>query len=91
MEQLRRFPFTELKIDRAFVNGAHSMPSSKAIFESSVDLARRLGISSVAEGVEDEADLTLCRSLGVDLIQGFYIARPMFPEAVVEWAIKRGH
>jgi EAL domain-containing protein (putative c-di-GMP-specific phosphodiesterase class I) len=67
------------------------MPSSKAIFESSVDLARRLGISSVAEGVEDEADLTLCRSLGVDLIQGFYIARPMFPEAVVEWAIKRGH
>ena len=71
MEQLRRFPFTELKIDRAFVNGAHEKPSAKAIFESSVDLARRLGISSVAEGVEDEADLTLCRSLGVDLIQGF--------------------
>ena len=91
MEQLRRFPFTELKIDRAFVNGAHEKPSAKAIFESSVDLARRLGISSVAEGVEDETDLTLCRSLGVDLIQGFYIARPMFSEAVVEWAVARGH
>jgi len=37
MEQLRRFPFTELKIDRAFVNGAHAMPSARAIFESSVD------------------------------------------------------
>ncbi|MDG1114210.1 MAG: EAL domain-containing response regulator [Pseudomonadales bacterium] len=91
MEQLRRFPFTELKIDRAFVNGAHDKPSAKAIFESSVDLARRLGISSVAEGVEDETDLTLCRSLGVDLIQGFYIAKPMFSEAVVEWAVARGH
>ena len=51
----------------------------------------RLGIRSVAEGVEDEADLTLSRSLGVDLIQGYYIAKPMFPDAVVEWAIKRGH
>ncbi len=91
MEQLRRFPFTELKIDRAFVSGAHSTPSAKAIFESSVDLARRLGMSSVAEGVEDEADLMLCQSLGVDLIQGYYIARPMFPEAVVEWAVARGH
>ncbi|MEJ6670055.1 MAG: EAL domain-containing response regulator [Pseudomonadales bacterium] len=91
MEQLRRFPFTELKIDRAFVNGAHAKPSAKAIFESSVDLARRLGMSSVAEGVEDEADLALCRALGVDLIQGYYIARPMFPEAVVEWARVRGH
>ena len=91
MEQLRRFPFTELKIDRAFVNGAHDKPSAKAIFESSVELARRLGISSVAEGVEDETDLTLCRSLGVDLIQGFYIAKPMFSEAVVEWAVARGH
>ena len=73
------------------MNGAHEKPSAKAIFESSVDLARRLGISSVAEGVEDETDLTLCRSLGVDLIQGFYIARPMFSEAVVEWAVARGH
>jgi len=67
------------------------MPSARAIFESSVDLARRLGIRSVAEGVEDEADQTLSRSLGVDLIQGYYIAKPMFPDAVVEWAIKRGH
>jgi len=50
MEQLRRFPFTELKIDRAFVNGAEQKPSARAILESSVDLARRLNIRSVAEG-----------------------------------------
>jgi len=86
MEQLRRFPFTELKIDRAFVNGAEQKPSARAILESSVDLARRLNIRSVAEGIETEADLNLCRTLGVDVAQGYYVSRPMSSNALEDWA-----
>ncbi len=91
MEQLRKFPFTELKIDRAFVAGAQEKPSARAIFESSVNLAKLLGISSVAEGAEDAQDLARCRELGVDLIQGYYIAKPMAPEEFLAWALNRGH
>ncbi|MFZ8974927.1 MAG: EAL domain-containing protein, partial [Pseudomonadales bacterium] len=86
MEQLRRFPFTELKIDRAFVNGAEQKPSARAILESSVDLARRLNIRSVAEGIETEADLNLCRGLGVDVAQGYYVSRPLSSNALEDWA-----
>lgn len=74
MEQLRRFPFTELKIDQAFVTGAADKPAALAILESSIDLARRLNIRSVAEGIETEEDLSLWRRLGVDLAQGYYLS-----------------
>jgi EAL domain-containing protein (putative c-di-GMP-specific phosphodiesterase class I) len=74
MEQLRMFPFTELKIDRVFVFGASSQSAAKAIFESSVELVYRMGMVAVAEGAETEEDLLLCRELKVDLIQGYLIA-----------------
>ena len=85
MEQLRRFPFTELKIDQAFVTGAADKPAALAILESSIDLARRLNIRSVAEGIETEGDLSLCRHLGVDLAQGYYLSKPMAPLDVEAW------
>ena len=83
MEQLRRFPFTELKIDQAFVAEAADKPAARAILESSIDLARRLNIRSVAEGIETEEDLSLCRRLAVDLAQGYYLSKPM-PQLDVE-------
>ena len=63
MEQLRKFPFTELKMDRVFVFGASSQSAAKAIFESSVELVHRMGMVAVAEGAETEEDLLLCREL----------------------------
>lgn len=50
MEQLRKFSFTELKMDRVFVFGASSQSAAKAIFESSVELVHRMGMVAVAEG-----------------------------------------
>jgi EAL domain-containing protein (putative c-di-GMP-specific phosphodiesterase class I) len=85
MEQLRRFPFTELKIDQAFVTGAADKPAALAILQSSIDLARRLNIRSVAEGIETEEDLSLWRRLGVDLAQGYYLSEPMAPLNVEAW------
>lgn len=75
--QLKHIPFTELKIDRAFVHGAASNSSARAILETSVDLARRLEMQTVAEGGETPEDWRLVESLGVDYFQGYYCAKPM--------------
>jgi EAL domain-containing protein (putative c-di-GMP-specific phosphodiesterase class I) len=91
MERLRRFPFTELKIDRAFVNGAGRRASAKAIFQSSVNLAKAMNMVAVAEVVEDNDDLELAISLGTDLIQGYFIARPMAAAELEGWYLGRGH
>ncbi|MFC1673854.1 EAL domain-containing protein [Pseudomonadota bacterium] len=85
MEQLKRIPFTELKIDRAFVYGATHDASARAILESSVTLAKSMGMSTVAEGVEDQEDWDLVDKLGVDVVQGFFIAKPMPADEFDAW------
>ena len=90
MQQLTRIPFTELKIDQSFVMHATTQESSRMILESSLEMARKLGITSVAEGAETSADWNLLRECGCDLAQGFFIAKPMkateFPDWVRSWA-----
>ena len=78
MTQLKNVPFTELKIDRAFVNGACEDPTARTMLESSIELAKKLNIFTVAEGVETEEELALVEELGCDQMQGFLIAKPMF-------------
>lgn len=85
MQQLQRIPFNELKIDRSFVSGARGDTAARAILESSADLARKLDMSLVAEGVEDAADWALVRDLGCDLAQGYFIAKPMPGEDLPAW------
>ena len=80
MTQLKNAPFTELKIDRAFVNGACDDPTARTILESSIDLAKKLNMYTVAEGVETKVELELVKELGCDQIQGFYVAKPMLAE-----------
>jgi EAL domain-containing protein (putative c-di-GMP-specific phosphodiesterase class I)/ActR/RegA family two-component response regulator len=77
LQQLRLAPFTELKIDRSFVTGAATDPSLRAIIESSVQMARRLGIKSVGEGVETQADWDVLKAVGCDMAQGYFVAKPM--------------
>ncbi len=90
MQQLTRIPFTELKIDQSFVMHAAHQESSRMILESSLEMARRLRITSVAEGAETVEDWNLLRECGCDLAQGFFVAQPMasseFPEWVRTWA-----
>jgi EAL domain-containing protein (putative c-di-GMP-specific phosphodiesterase class I)/CheY-like chemotaxis protein len=80
LAQLHQLPFTELKVDRAFVNGAANDKRSRAIFESNVILARRMGLVSVGEGVETEEDFALAHELGCDRVQG-YLFSPAMPAA----------
>lgn len=89
MQQLTRIPFTELKIDRSFVHNAGRQESASVILASSVDLARKLNLTVVAEGVETESEWNRLQELGCDLAQGYYIARPMpandYRRWVSEW------
>ncbi len=83
--QLRDLPFDELKIDRSFTHKAWKDQRLHAFFQSSVDLARMLGLSAVAEGVEDAHDLECARSAGCALCQGYFIAKPMPAESIEPW------
>ena len=85
-QQLSRIPFTELKIDQSFVMSAIEQESCRVILESSLDVARKLGLKAVAEGVETRADWDLLQSLGCDAAQGYLIAKPMAAGKLVEWA-----
>ena len=85
LEQLKRCPFTEMKIDKAFVTGAATDGASHAILESSIDLARKLDMHVVAEGVESQEDWDLIADLGCDEAQGYFVAQPMAVEDFPEW------
>ncbi len=86
MQQLSRIAFTELKIDRAFVAESLSDEATRVILASSLDMARKLHIHAVAEGVESPADWALLRQLGCDMAQGYLIGRPMEAARFQGWA-----
>ena len=85
MEQLQRIPFSEFKIDRAFVHGAAREASAQAILESSVLLAKKLNMKVVAEGVENQEDWDLVARVGCDQVQGYFVARPMPFNQLAKW------
>jgi diguanylate cyclase (GGDEF)-like protein/PAS domain S-box-containing protein len=86
---LRRLPVSELKIDKSFVKGmAGEMGSDTAIVRSTNDLGHNLGLTVVAEGVEDEWTLDLLSAFGCDLAQGYFIARPMPASEIPGWIAK---
>ena len=77
LAQLSQIPFTELKIDQGFVFGAHAQPRKRAVVEASLDLARKLGLTTVAEGVESIEDWQMLAELGCNIAQGYLIGRPV--------------
>ena len=77
LKQLKRIPFTELKIDRTFVSNAHREPRTREMLASTIELAHKLDLLTVAEGVETEDELELVRSLGCDYAQGYLLSNAM--------------
>lgn len=88
MQQLARIPFTELKIDRSFVHGAHQRTNLRVILQSAIEMARQLDMVTVAEGVETIEDWRLLQSSGCSIGQGYLIAKPMPASEMLQW-IKR--
>jgi len=88
MQQLARIPFNEMKVDQMFVRGAMTREEPLAILEASLDIARKLGMTTVAEGVETRKEWDMLARLGCDLVQGYLIARPMTANAFDQWAMQ---
>lgn len=85
MQQLARIPFTELKIDRSFVRGAPERENLQVILRSAIDMANRLGIVTVAEGVETIEEWRMLQSFGCTLGQGWLIAKALPGDDVLGW------
>ncbi|CAE6946029.1 COG0784 FOG CheY-like receiver [Vibrio sp. B1ASS3] len=75
---LVNLPFTELKIDKKFVQGYLLSAKFKEVIELIVTLCHKTGIKSVAEGVETEEQFKAMKALGIDYCQGYFTGRPMF-------------
>lgn len=85
LAQLRDIPFNELKLDRGFVDGVAASAELQAIVGGSMMMARHLGLTVTAEGVEQREDWDYLRESSCDLAQGYLIARPMPGEELTGW------
>ncbi len=85
---LKHLPIDELKIDRSFVGNMVEDASDMAIVRSTIELSHNLGLTVVAEGVEDQATLDTLRALGCDRAQGYHIGRPV-PAAAITQQLER--
>ena len=86
--QLRQLPFTEVKIDQAFVADAPSSRDSRLIIQTVAELAKGLGLTTTAEGVETIDQLRVVRELGCDFVQGYLVSPPLEATALKPWTSK---
>ncbi|MEM8514945.1 diguanylate cyclase (GGDEF)-like protein [Massilia sp. MP_M2] len=89
LSHLQRLQVDRLKIDRTFVTEITGSARGGSIAQMVVQLGRNLGLSVIAEGVEDERQAQILRQLGCPLAQGFLYSRPLSPEALLAWLADR--
>lgn len=82
LSYLTKFPFQTLKIDRSFITDLDQSPASVAIVQTVIELAAKLGMRTVAEGIETQAQLDQLRRTRCDAVQGFLLARPISASTV---------
>jgi diguanylate cyclase len=85
LARLRRLPINEIKVDRSFVARMPVDDTDRAITRSVLALGRGLGLTTVAEGVEDREGWDILRAFGCDQAQGFMISRPLASDKFREW------
>jgi EAL domain-containing protein (putative c-di-GMP-specific phosphodiesterase class I) len=83
---LHQMPIEALKIDRSFVSAMGSDRTGTSIVQAIIALAHSMDMRVIAEGVETAAQLAKLTSLGCDYAQGYYLARPLFPNDLVAFA-----
>jgi len=84
MTYLKRLPVDELKIDRSFIQDIAHDHSSQALVASTVELGHSLGLTVVAEGVEDAGAVEALRAIGCDVAQGYHFCRPVPAEMLLD-------
>jgi len=85
LARLRRLPINEIKVDRSFVARMAEDDTDRAITRSVLALGRGLGLTTVAEGVEDKGGWDILRAFGCDQAQGFLVSRPLAAPRFKEW------
>jgi EAL domain-containing protein (putative c-di-GMP-specific phosphodiesterase class I)/CheY-like chemotaxis protein len=85
LQQLRRIPATELKIDKSFVHNMHTSEGDRIIVQKTIEIGQQLGMQVVVEGIETAPQLDFLRHSGCDLAQGYHFSRPLAPANMVTW------
>jgi diguanylate cyclase (GGDEF)-like protein len=85
LSYLRRLPIDYLKIDRSFISGIEESSAGASLVSAILELARSLGLRTVAEGIETLPQLDYLLSRGCDEVQGFLLAKPMPPSQLEAW------
>ena len=81
---MRQFPVGKLKIDRPFIQNVATNPDDAAIASAIISMAKSLNLRVIAEGVENEAQLSFLRKQGCDEMQGYYFSKPLTAEEVAK-------
>jgi diguanylate cyclase len=89
MAYLKVLPVDELKVDRSFVTDMTADAGDRVLVQSAVDLGHNLGLTVVAEGIEDLETLEALQGIGADIAQGYYIGRPMDADHLTRWMLER--
>ena len=88
LSYLSKLPVGELKIDRSFVSRMNTNSTDEMIIRSTIDLGKKLGLKVIAEGVEEESEWEKLSQIGCDMIQGYYVCRPVPANDFVSWLSK---
>ena len=82
---LKKLPASELKIDRSFIQDMLKNTNDEVIVRSTIDLAHNMGLKVVAEGAEEKETVARLKSLGCDIIQGYYYSKPLSGNDCTDW------
>jgi EAL domain-containing protein (putative c-di-GMP-specific phosphodiesterase class I) len=85
LSYIMKLPVQELKIDQSFISRMATDAEISTIVRSTIDLGHNLGLQVVAEGVEDAAVWDMLKALGCDDAQGYFMSKPLQPQALVTW------
>ena len=82
---LKKLPVNELKIDKSFITDMENNPDDAVIVRSTIDLGHNMGLTVIAEGVENQATWDALAHMGCDAIQGYFVSRPLAAETLENW------
>lgn len=85
LSYLIKFPLDYLKIDRSFIQQITTLDEKQAVVDAIIQMSHRLNMKVIAEGVEQDKQVELLRSMGCDIIQGYYYSKPLPLDELIEF------